>query len=215
MKNVACMAFLLLVVFLIVGCGTPHLEREHNQEEQLESESEYMAGWIVINDGILYLDEARVYVLAGGEDDPFLQYASENFIVADANEIEQLGINMPNMRHVISLDRDIVSFELTGDTIFTFFDTQLLFIPIEDIEMGRRIYHTTDVSEFLLHRLHEGTSVNRLYCEFNTDYTMTPEAFLLRKTCDCATYRHRNPIVILRIQDGKVVSVIEEFLFTQ
>jgi hypothetical protein len=116
------------------------------------------------------------------------------------------GYGRANGYAIEHLGRDIVSFEVTSDTVFTFTDTNLHFV--DESSMDRK-YQTTILEEFLTHR---GSS-NRLHCLYNIDHIMTPEEFLLRSTCECAPRRY--PIVFIQVKDGQVMSVTEEFLFTQ
>ena len=177
------------------------------------SEPVNLAGWITFSDGTLYLDEARVYVQAFAPteyfpDGLFFQHAGENVIVFAPNDTEKLykfgfykdghyegyfradgtagtrwvdrreyGI-FPNGYLVKPLSRDIISFELTEETVFTFTDVALLFVDGEAVPTRR--YYTTVLEEFLTHR----ASVDTV-------------------------------IVFIQIQNGRVVSVTEEFLFTQ
>jgi len=94
-------------------------------------------------------------------------------------------------------------FDLTGNEEFILTDAALRFLQYDD--MFRR-YHTQDVNEFLEHL----GAQNRLHCFHDPSLVMTPEEFLLR-TCEC---RWRGVILFLRIQDGRLVTVTEEFRFT-
>lgn len=238
-----------------------------------------MAGWIVISDNRLYLNEAKVFIQELSPHNPlypfYSRHAGENIIVIGSGDDERLyaygffrdcfwqeyywqkyyrgngiwgerqiertiertidnkdnfskdedgfyrddgtfgggrwelrrtyGI-WPNGYAIENLGRDIVSFEVTSDTVFTFTDTNLHFV--DESSMDRK-YQTTILEEFLTHR---GSS-NRLHCLYDIDYIMTPEEFLLRSTCECAPCRY--PIVFIQVKDGQVMSVTEEFLFTQ
>jgi len=252
----------LLIALSLAGCN--------NLQTIDEPELINLAGWIVISDNRLYLDEAKVFIQELPPHEPhypfYSRHAGENVIVIADGDNERLyehgffidffwqeyywgngiwgyrqidrtigneeiffkdedgfyrddgtfgggrwearrkyGI-MPNGYAIEHLGRGIVSFEVTSDTVFTFTDTNLHFV--DESSMDRK-YQTTILEEFLIHR---GTS-NRLHCFYNVDYIMTPEEFLLRSTCECAPRRY--PIIFIQVKDGQVVSVTEEFLFTQ
>jgi len=96
----------------------------------------------------------------------------------------------------------VISFELTGDEEYVFTDHGFRFQPGNI----HRLYRTPDINDFLEHR----DTQNRLHCVHDPELIMTPEEFLLR-TCEC---RWEGIILFLRIQDGRLVTVTEEFRFT-
>lgn len=208
MKKLVCTISLLLTALLIVGCGN-----SQESTEAKEAEITYLAGWIVISGGRLYLSEAQVYVV-GGDEDPFLRYEGENFIVATAEEFDQLDIDMPSVWKAVPLGNNVTSFRLTDETVFTFMDTSFFFT--QDITPR---YYTTNAEEFLMHLHFQSNGLfnvyrggHRLNCLYDSSILLTPKEFFLR-TCRCAYIRH--PIVIIQVQDDRVISVIEEFMFTQ
>lgn len=229
-KKIAYTMLVIFMVLAIAGCNNLRFIGEQDNEHMYSREQYItaphnekpvnLAGWIVIRNGRLYLDEARVYII-GSDDpydsyDPFRRHAGENIIIASQETFEQLGVEvLPSLMRVIPLESDIVSFELTDQTVYTFVDTAFFFTQ----ELPPR-YYTTHLTEFMMHFVLQWGSANRVYssghrlnCGYDVNVIMnTPEEYFSR-TCKCANYRP--PIVIIQVYNGRVISVTEEFLFTQ
>jgi|GEM_PF-1254409 hypothetical protein len=285
-KTIVRVICLLLIALSLSGCNNLQTIDEQDSEQNYgngqnstiakPSKLINLAGWIVINDNRLYLDEAKVFIQELPPHEPlyplYSRHAGENVIVIADGDNERLyeygffrdyfwqeyywgngiwgyrqidrtigneenffkdedgfyrddgtfgggrwearrkygimpnGYGRANGYAIEHLGRNIASFEVTSNTVFTFTDTNLHFV--DKFSMDRK-YPTTTLEEFLMHR---GIS-NRLHCFYNIDYVMTPEEFLLRSTCECALRRY--PIVFIQVKDGRVISVTEEFLFTQ
>lgn len=214
MKKKACILTLAFLTFLLYGCNEFNASYEQKELNDNTVIPTYLAGWIAINNETLYINKAKVYMLEHDYIDPFFRYIGENFTIIDLEEADRLGIDMSGGIKISSLDR-ILSFQITDQTAFYFMDTALLFVSEHYANLGIRAYSTTNTYDFLLHRANQGTGVTDFYCRFDLDRVMTPSEFLLRSSCECSQYRLRTPIVFVHVYDGQVVSVIEEFLFTQ
>jgi len=158
-----------------------------------------LAGQIIIAGSRLYLDEVRVYVTdSSPPDGMFWLHAGENVIVIagdDNSRLSEFGFYeiaedgsrnygiFPNGYAIEPLNRDIVVFEITEETIFTFVDTQAQFVDPET-NLTRRHY-TTNLEEFITHRGQQNTP------------------------------GYSTIIVFLQVLGERVISVTEEFLFTQ
>lgn len=128
-----------------------------------------LAGYIVFDGDILYLDEVEVIT-------------TEN-----KNRIAELDLkdsDMPNGYYIYNPSNEKTSFELTDKTSYTFTDYHLLFVENPDSD---RLYTTTSREEFIQH--------------LTTSYSDNPPA-------------QKVPFFI-EVKDGKVISIIEEFIFTQ
>ena len=252
-KRLACLLLAVCALVLSKCASAPN-------DAGVFSQAENLAGWIAISGGRLYLDEARVYVQefapsAFWPDGLFTRHAGENVIVfayGDSDRLREYGFYrgdsetemrgagrreygiFPGGRQIEHLGRNIVSFEITGETTFSFVDSAALFV---DETSADRTFVTTISDDFWMYH---GGRWNRLHCRYDASRAMTPEEFLLRADCKCAericanqvfnpvaekwecafggmclTGNRREPIVFVRVQDGRVISVTEEFLFTQ
>lgn len=96
-----------------------------------------MAGYMVIEDDLVHLDEVEIITLE------------------DTARIEELGLDqqadLPNGHHIYNPDTEKQTFELTNKTTYTFVDFYLLFVKDED---GDRLYTTSKKEEFLSHLSH-------------------------------------------------------------
>ncbi|MEA4816080.1 MAG: hypothetical protein VB120_04385 [Lachnospiraceae bacterium] len=125
MKKFISLLIALMFVFAMTGCA---------KTEILESESESLAGYIVIEDNTLYLDEVEIVT------------------TEDTDRITELGLtienDLPSGYYILNPIIETVSFELTDDTIYTFTDSNLLFVEDAD---SNRLYTTTKKKDFLKH----------------------------------------------------------------
>lgn len=164
----------------------------------MQSDPVNLAGWITINNGRLYLDEAKVVIYDFMyPHNSFMRHAGENVLVVAPGDNERLrevtGIECDDERHglmpngfmfllfggdIMVYGNNTASFEITDDTVFTFVDMNLRFPG--DHHDGNRVYQTNVLDEFLEHR-----------------------------------YGNDSIMVFLQVQNGRVISVTEEMLFTQ
>ena len=125
MKKFISLLIALMFLFVMTGCA---------KTEILESKSESLAGYIVIEDNTLYLDEVEIVT------------------TEDTDRITELGLtienDLPSGYYIHNPIIETVSFELTDDTIYTFTDFNLLFVENAD---SNRLYTTTKKKEFLKH----------------------------------------------------------------
>lgn len=93
-----------------------------------------IAGYMVIEDDLVHLDEVEIITLE------------------DTARIEELGLDqqadLPNGHHIYNPDTEKQTFELTNNTTYTFVDFNLLFVKDEE---GDRLYTTSKKEEFLSH----------------------------------------------------------------
>jgi hypothetical protein len=179
-------AFVVVVVFMFLilsACAKPNGMNDGNT---FVDSTESLAGFIVIEDNVLYLDEAEVFII-GDEEDLLIQNIKSLDVAVIINDDEQMtkaGVNqsdMPNGYYIRRLSNEAIVFELTDETIYIFTDVNLLFIT--DSYSDRR-YSTTNKDEFLQH-------LAIYYDPPNPPY-----------------------VVFVNVRDGKVLSVTEVFLFT-
>ena len=149
---------LLVAVLLLSSCTAP-------------SETEVLSGYLVIRGDTLYFDQVEI------------------IRTEDTQRIAELGLeeqrDMPDGFFIYNEKEEETAYTLTGETIYTFTDMELLFVKEED---GRRLYTTTDKEEFLQH-----------LGVYNLNDTPLSEQTI--------------PYFI-EIRNGKVISVKEEFEFT-
>jgi len=100
---------------------------------------------MVIEDNLLYLDEVEI------------------IRTEDKERITELKLNqqddMPSGYYIYNVDTEKQTYELTKETVYSFVDTNLLFVKNKD---SVRVYTTTKKEEFLLH--------------LNTSYSDSPPA---------------------------------------
>jgi len=131
-----------------------------------------LAGHIFIEGNTLYMDEVEIVT------------------TEDEDRIAELGLtvqsDLPSGYHIHNPDTQIISYELTDDTEYTFTDYGLLYVKEAD---GNRLYVTTKVDEFI-----KGSSYQ-----------------------DIPLQEQRTPKIpyFLELRDGKVISITEEFIYTQ
>ena len=96
--------------------------------------SKLIAGYMVIEDNLLYLDEVEIITRE------------------DKERIEELileeNVDMPGGYHIYNENEDIQTFELTNETSYTFVDYNFSFVKNED---GDRVYTTTKKEDFIQH----------------------------------------------------------------
>lgn len=125
MKKLMVLFIALVFVLAIAGCT--------KNGEQPVTESESLAGYMVIEDNTLYLTEVEVIM-------------SE-----DKERIIEFGLtvqDMPNGYYIRNLDKEKESYVLTEETTYTFVDFNLLFVEGTD---GDRLYTTMEKEEFIQH----------------------------------------------------------------
>ena len=130
--------------------------------------TELMAGYIVIEGDILYVDRVEIVT------------------ERDSERIEELGLelgDMPSGYFIYNKDEEKDVYELTNETLYMFVDVNLLFYKGKNEE---KIYSTTEKEKFIEH--------------LRVSYFDFPPA--------------QNVPFFIIVEDGKVVSVTEEFRFT-
>ncbi len=119
---------IVLSVIIVITVGIGLLANPYNSNPDL------IAGYIVIEDNLLYLDKVEIITLE------------------DKERIEELKLDqnadMPNGYYIYNADMEKQTFKLTNETTYTFVDYNLLFVKEEN---GDRLYTTTKKEEFLLH----------------------------------------------------------------
>ena len=159
MKKMALYCFLVL---MMTGCSKTEL-----QEPQYKPES--LVGYMAIEDDTLYVDGVEI------------------FNIEDESRIKELGLNaendLPNGYYIYNPTVEVVSFELTDDTVYTFTDYGLVFVKEVD---GNRTYETNKKQEFLEASSYQDLSLEKQKIPYFVD-----------------------------VYAGKVISITEEFIYTQ
>lgn len=117
----------LLLAFVVAACSPAATT------ESLASTPESLAGYIVLEENKLYLDEVEIVTLE------------------DENRMAELDLNdkdLPNGYYIHNANEETKIFELTGKTEYTFTDINLLFVEDAD---GDRLYTTTKKEDFIQH----------------------------------------------------------------
>ena len=117
------------------------------------------AGYITIESDTLYLDEVEILLIQDEKDFPWLPVKPYSYPVAinDYERMADLGItenDLLNGYYIHHLDKEIISYELTDGTFFSFIDVNLLFVEDAD---GDRRYTTRNKSEYIqyLHQYYD------------------------------------------------------------
>ncbi len=127
MKKPTVYFFVVLSLFLIIGCS--------NTEVKLpETEEELLVGYMVIEDDNLYFDEVEIIRTEDRERIAELELKQQD--------------DMPNGYYIYNVDTEKQTYDLTKETVYSFVDTNLLFEKNKD---GDRVYTTTKKEEFILH----------------------------------------------------------------
>lgn len=156
MKKNIYLFIALIFTFVIAGCDQ-------------SSEVQTLAGYIFIEDNMLYFDEVEIITKE------------------DEDRIKELNLresnDFPSGYAIYNPEVESVSYELMQDTKYIFTDYHLLFVKEAN---GNRIYETTIKQEFI-----DGSSYQHIPLE-----------------------EQKIPYFI-GVQDGKVISIKEEFIYTQ
>lgn len=134
MKNSALIAVLTIAI-LAAGCTFTTAPNDINGDNS-SSTPRLIAGYMVIEGNLLYLDEVEILTRE------------------DTERIEELelelgeNITMPSGYHIYNADTEKQAFEITKETTYTFYDYSFLFIAdgVDD-----RLYTTSKKEEFTLH----------------------------------------------------------------
>jgi len=175
MRKLLCF---LILTLLLAGCN--------GQEPPRTGYVERFIGYIYIVDNTLYIDRVELIAFDPVEIYPGIRYWLYNDIITVGPE-DDLADQMPSGYYTRHLGADVLSFEITDETIFTFVDLNLHFGVNED---GNRLYLTTNPDEFLVYH----------YSNFPFDYAGVP------------LYR-RIPYFIT-VRDGIVLNLTESFWLT-
>ena len=175
---------------------------EHDNEERL------LVGPIVIRDNWLYVDLVEIFmhdeegfIIAGLSD---AALAGVEILTADDHErIAELGLDLSNFHNWHYIRENAgdgpLRFEITDETVFTFIDTGSRFID-DDPEGNPRRVANVGVDDFIIY-IAEAT-------------WRVPIPPVLNPDNIGADTTARRPYFVT-VQGGRVVSVLEEFIFTQ
>ena len=156
------MALYCFLVLMMTGCSKTEL-----QESQYKPES--LVGYMAIEGDTLYVDEIEILK------------------IEDEGRIKELGLtaenDLPNGYYIYNPTVEVVSFELTDDTVYIFTDYGLVFVKEVD---SNRTYETTKKQEFLDASSYQDISLEKQKIPYFID-----------------------------MYDGKVISITEEFIYTQ
>lgn len=122
----AFLFFHLLLFGLVFSACSP-------ETEIVLTEPESLAGFIVLKENTLYVDEVEIIT------------------TEDKERIAELDLtdgDMPNGYYIHNPSTETVSFALQDDTTYTFTDFHLLFVEDPD---GDRVYTTTNKDHFIQH----------------------------------------------------------------
>ena len=175
MKRLFC--FVLLALFFV---------RCYGQEPPRTGYVERFIGYVYIADNTLHIDRVELVVFDPAGIYPGIRYwLYEDIITVGLDD--ELAAHMPSGYYTRHLGVEVLSFEITDETIFTFVDLNLYFNTDSD---GARIHVTTNPEEFLMYH----------YSNFPFDYDGAP------------LYR-RIPYFIT-VRDGVVLNLTESFWLT-
>ena len=150
------------------------------------SETEHFIGYIYIVGNTLYIDRVELVVFDAEGIYPGIDYTLYSDIVVVGQD-DALADNMPGGYYTRHLGIEVLSFEITDETIFTFVDLGLHF---GTDPYGNRLHSTTIAEEFLVYH----------YSNFPFNYEGAP------------LYR-RIPYFI-SVRDGQVLTLNESFWLT-
>jgi len=168
----------ILLAFLFVGCN--------NQEGPGTGHVERFIGYVYIVNNTMYIDRVELIVFDARGIYPGINYELYNdIIIVDLDD--ELASQMPSGYHTRHLGVEVLSFEITEESIFTFVDLNLHFGVNPE---GNRLYSTTNPDEFLVYH----------YSNFPFDYEGAP------------LYR-RIPYFIT-VRDGILLNLTESFWLT-
>jgi len=151
-------------------------------------ETEHFVGYIYIVGNTLYIDRVELIVFENMADGIYPGIEHELYLdIFQIGHDDELAANMPNGYYTRHMGVEVVSFEITDETIFTFVDLGLHFGVDPE---GSRLYSTHTAEEFLVYH----------YSNFPFDYEGAP------------LYR-RIPYFI-SVRDGRVLTLNESFWLT-
>ena len=167
--------FIVLCAVVFAGCTS----RE-------ASETEHFVGYIYIVGNTLYINRVELTVFDAEGIYPGIDYTLYSDIVIVGLD-DAMAAHMPSGYHTRHLGAEVLSFEITNETVFTFVDLHMYF---GTDETGNRLYSTTITNEFLQYHV----------SNFPFDYEGAP------------LYR-RIPYFI-SVRDGQVLTLNESFWLT-
>jgi len=200
-KLIVLLGVMLLLVLVLAGCDSSEPQEFESGDPML------LTGAIVIRDNWLYIDQMEIFVQYDGFMPTFLSdKAVEGVELLDTNDherIAELGLDLDQFHsgHYIrhNTGTESLRFEITDETVFTFTDTALHFIEDDPDNNPRRIANVT-LDDFV-----------RYISESTWRVPIPP--VLDPDSIGADTLTRRPYFVVVR--DGRVVSVLEEFIFTQ
>ena len=127
-------------------------------DSQAKPNSSMLVGYILIDNGVLYLDKVDVFVFLFGYDEWKEQLLYDSSVISaveiiaahDVDRLAKFGLtddDMRNWHHIRQLGTR-QNFYLTYESVFTFHDFRL---PFEPDPIAAMNYTTTSIDEFLRH----------------------------------------------------------------
>jgi len=144
-KSLLCLALYFLL--LIVGCSADDSSTEQPPMVALE----YMVGFVHITGNELYIDRVEIEI------NEFVKNMFESYSSFDYSPFDDVifspDLESPNGYEIHhphrSLEKNVFSFTITDETIFTFTDFHLQFIEELDGETNR-LFTTNSVEKFMM-----------------------------------------------------------------
>ena len=229
-KRLLVPVVMFLMAITLAGCGradTPDNRSDEHTSEYVgdyigenageytdeyavvhSSEETLLVGPIVIRDNWLYVDLVEIFM---HDEDGFILSSMSDIALAgveiltadDHDRIAELGLDLYRFQNWHYIRENAgdgpLRFEITDETVFTFTDTGLQFIDDDPVGNPRR-QANVGVDEFIIY-ISEATWGVPVPPVLNPDNI----------GADTVT---RRPYFVT-VQGGRVVSVLEEFIFTQ
>lgn len=177
---------LLLVIMAMLLAGCGGEQAADTPD--VNASTENLAGHVTIDGNTLYLDEARVIIYdLLYPDHSFSRHAGENIVVVARGDTEKLNE---------------LGSEVNGDWLQIWpsgFSVEPLGMEPVSFELTNDTVFTFEDSGFLFL---DDSYMNRTY------HTSIADEFLMHRG-------DSNTILFVQAQNGRVISVVEEFLFTQ
>jgi hypothetical protein len=196
--STAYVLLLVIVALLLAGCSgeqaadieeyNQNYTNEYIQRDNVTSRTENLAGHVTIYGNTLYLDEARVIIYDSlYPHHSFFRHAGENIVVIAYGDTEKLNE---------------LGSEVNGDWLEIWpngFSVEPLGKETLSFELKNDTTFTFVDTGFLFL---DDSYMNRTY------HTTVVDEFLLHRG-------DSNTILFVQVQNGRVISVVEELLFTQ
>ena len=135
MRKIICFVLFVLLGLSLAGCSR-------------QNSYQHFVGYINIVGNTLYVDRVEITVLEDFEEWVFFRIEHELFDGARVISADDKIRDMPNGYYIRHLSEEILSFEITDETVFSFVDSKLLFDSGANVD---RFYSTTNPDNFLLY----------------------------------------------------------------